>query len=87
MMFTILELKLNHTTVITQNTNPLVLQRTEQVRVLNVCTSCWEKTGGLLFSSCTVTTTVQELFRPAKNIIGPSVSDSRSTSHQENDVC
>lgn len=50
---------------------------------LNVCTSCWEKTGGLLFSSCTVTTTVQELFRPGESIV--SVSDSRST-HQENDV-
>lgn len=53
---------------------------------LNVCTSCWEKTGGLLFSSCTVTTTVQELFRPAKHIIVTSVSDLRSA-HHENNVC
>lgn len=42
-------------------------------------TSYWEKTGAWLFSSCTVTTTVQELFRPSKNIIVPSVSDSRSS--------
>lgn len=55
---------------------------------LNVCfrTSCWEKTGGLLFSSCTVTTTVQELFRPARDIIIPSVSDSGSA-HHANKVC
>lgn len=55
---------------------------------LNMCfrTSCWEKTGGLLFSSCTVTTTVQELFRPARDIIIPSVSDSGSV-HHTNKVC
>lgn len=49
----------------------------------NMCsgTSCWEKTGGLLFSSCTVTTTVQELFRPARDIITASVSDSGSDHH------
>lgn len=49
-------------------------------------TSCWEKTGGLLFSSCTVTTTVQELFRPARDSIIPSVSESGSA-HHANTVC
>lgn len=36
------------------------------LKKMRLRTSCCEKTGGLLFSSCTVTTTVQELFSPAR---------------------